>query len=140
MLSEIYKKCMRIGYWLNLKWGDDEDVSNWSASTEWATVVKAIYYLSITFDYSVELIMDNVMDMALDSETIFRGNPEDHGWDDYCRGFLAGQIFGMPTTENIKLAEKAEELWNADDGTRYGYYQEVLEEIREDNWTGVRLV
>ena len=53
---------------------------------------------------------------------------EDHMWDDYCRGFLAGEIIGMPTDENLKMVRKAEKLWKDD---CYGYYQDVLDEVCE---------
>ena len=34
----------------------------------------------------------------------------------------------MPTEKNMELVNKAEKLWK---DTKYGYYQEVLEEVKE---------
>ena len=54
-------------------------------------------------------------------------------WDEYCKGFLAGQILRLPTEENMKLLDKAEKLW--EDTEKYGYYQEALDDAvnKEDN-------
>lgn len=49
-------------------------------------------------------------------------------WDEYCKGFLAGQILGLPTEKNMMLVDRAEELWK--DVDKYGYYQDALEDAK----------
>lgn len=127
MLNDVYKGCMLIGNRFNQTYSMDK----WNASEECATVAKLVYELMNTLNISMEFALSWVMDFI--REDGFH-NIEDHMWDDYCRGFLAGEILGMPTEKNLELAEKAEAKWEADDGKdgrqKYGYYQEVLEEVK----------
>lgn len=130
MLSDIYKGCMLIGNRFNW-WYATEDTDDWGASEECTTVAKLTYEIMDVLNISMETALDWVMGQIYDNG--FRVI-EDHMWDDYCRGFLAGEILGMPTEKNLGLAEKAEEKWVADDGKdgrhKYGYYQEALEEVK----------
>lgn len=133
MLNDIYKSCMLIGNRFNQRYATEE-TDDWSASEECATVAKVTYEIMKVLNISMETALDFVMGKVIDDG--FR-KVEDHMWDDYCRGFLAGQILGMPTEKNLGLAEKAEEKWEADDGKdgrhKYGYYQEVLEEVKGES-------
>lgn len=58
-----------------------------------------------------------------------------HGeYDEFARGFLAGQIFGKPAYKTAYVVEKAERIWTEDSkkqNPEYGYYQEVLNEVKE---------
>jgi len=132
MLSDIYKCCMLIGNRFNQRYATDE-TDDWSASEECSTVAKITYEIMNTLNISMEAALDWVMGKVIDDG--FR-KVEDHMWNDYCRGFLAGEILGMPTEKNLELVKKAEVKWKADDGKdgrqKYGYYQEVLEEVKGD--------
>ena len=128
MLSDIYKGCMLIGNRFNQRY-NTEKTYDWNGSEECSTVAKITYEIMSALNVSMEVALDWVMYQVFDYG--FR-NIGDHMWDDYCRGFLAGQILGMPTEMNLELAKKAEVKWEADDGSKYGYYQEVLEEVKND--------
>ncbi len=61
--------------------------------------------------------------------------PYHSGYDVFARGFLAGQILGAPSFESLELAKKAEKMWDEDSNRtnpKYGYYQEILNEIVDD--------
>lgn len=126
MLNDVYKGCMLIGNRFNQRYATEE-TDDWSASEECATVAKVTYEIMKVLNISMEAALDYVMGKVIDDG--FR-KVEDHMWDNYCRGFLAGEILGMPTEKNLELAEKAEERWIADKADKYGYYQEVLEEVK----------
>lgn len=126
MLNDVYKGCMLIGNRFNQRYVlEDED--EWSASEECATVAKVTYEIMKVLNISMEAALDWVMCQIFDHG--FKAI-EDHMWDNYCRGFLAGEILGMPTEKNLELAEKAEERWITDKADRYGYYQDVLNEVK----------
>ena len=126
-MTEIFKQSMEIGYYFNKVLSDDFITQEWSASEECSTFTKiVIEYAEANklnihdafYTYFHELIY------KIENEIV---PTEDHMWDDYCKGFLAGEILGMPTKENLKKVQKAEYLWR--DVDTYGYYQEVLEEV-----------
>lgn len=52
-------------------------------------------------------------------------------YDEWARGFIAGEIFGEYTNESLEKAKKAEEIW-LNDETK-GYYQEVCNEIKRSS-------
>lgn len=126
MLNDVYKGCMLIGNRFNKTYSMDD----WSASEECATVAKLVYELINTLNISMRYALSWVMYCI--KEDGFH-NIEDHMWDDYCRGFLAGEILGMPTEKNLELAEKAEIRW-IKDNNKYGYYQEVLNEVKKEEF------
>ncbi len=123
MEKEIFKACMLIGNRFAKKYNNDV-TDEWSASTECATVTQLTYELMSTINISMERALDIIMENII--ENGFR-HVEDHGWDLYVRGFLAGETLGMPTENNMEKAYMADKLWNNDDKGEYGYYQEVLE-------------
>lgn len=133
MVSEIYKGCMTIGHRFKEKYGEVGAIWDWNGSEECSTVAKNAYELATTLFISFEDALDYVMDIVLSSG--FR-TVDDHAWDDYCRGFLAGEIIGLPTEENLKIAEKADDLWWIND---WGYYSDAINEailrseVRKDN-------
>lgn len=124
-MNKTYKQSMEVGYYFSREIYNNDSVEDWYGSEECATFTKAIV------DYAEENECD--IDFAfyeLASETVNRINDntipvEEHAWDDYCKGFLAGEILGYPTADNLDKAKKAEKLWN-DEDSNYRYYQEVL--------------
>ena len=127
MLTERYKNSMRIGNRFRCRY-EVEKTSEWNGTEECATLTELTCRLMETHNISADTALDMVMDKVIENNYRL-GRVTDHGWDDYTRGFLAGQILGWPTEENIKKAEAAETLWDNDDGGEYGYYQEVLDEV-----------
>lgn len=127
MISEIYKKCMLVGNRWEQKYGNNEDFDEWCGTEECATLAELVYHICETLNVGMEKVLADVMNIIIQNGFY---NVIDHGYDDYARGFLAGQILGLPTSDNIDKAEKAEWLWNHDDGDTYGYYQEVLNEVK----------
>ena len=128
-MNEIFKKSMEVGYYFNENLSNDVTTQEWSASEECSTFTK------IVVDYAKENKC-NILDAFYDvmHEMIYKIDKEiipteDHMWDDYCKGFLAGEILGLPTKDNLKKVRKAEKLWK---DSCYGYYQEVLEEVAEE--------
>ena len=124
-----FKACMIIGNRFDEAWSTEE-TDNWSASEECATVAKLAYKLHKTFYISPEEALDIVMDVATKTQFDFR-KKEDHMWDDYAKGFIAGQRIGLPTKENLELVKEADALWDNDIEGEYGYYQEVCEEVKK---------
>ena len=122
----IYERSMEIGYLFNLNgYNDSDDTGDWSCSEECATLADlVIFMVDTTGVKTVDALATNVGVIIGNKVNIV-----DHSWDDYCRGFLAGQIIGEPTEENIKKAKEADNLWFNDDEGKYGYYHEVLEEV-----------
>ena len=125
MLSETYKKCMHIGNWFN-KHSNEEMDEEWYASEHCATFAKAVCDVVEIINSGIETTAQYIYDRLVKGG--FR-RVDDHMWDDYCKGFLAGQIIGIPTEENIRKAEIAEQMWEEDKEGKYGYYQEVLNEL-----------
>ena len=126
MISQRYQICMGIGDLFEKIYGDIEAVKNWSASEECATVAQIVYELLKHLDIPCAVALGLVMMYA--TKGVY--NVDDHMWDDYCKGFLAGQILGEPNPENLQKAFRAEEMWKYDVGEKYGYYQEVLNEVK----------
>lgn len=126
-MNKIFKQSMEVGYYFDAELYDDERTEDWCGSEECATFAKIIV------DYAEENGCDiNFAFYEIMNETVDKINNEiiytdDHAWDYYCKGFLAGEILGFPTEENLAKVKKAEKLWEDPD---YGYYQEVLEEVR----------
>lgn len=127
-MNKTFKQSMEVGYYFNKSLSNDVTTQEWSASEECSTFTKSV------IDYAEEnklSIPDAFYDVMY--EMIYKIEKEiipaeEHAWDDYCKGFLAGEILGMPTKENLKKVQKAEKLWR--DVDTYGYYQEVLEEVK----------
>ena len=124
-MKKIFINSMTIGAMFEEKYYNDERTEDWCGSEECSTMTKKTIDYAKENNVSLECALDIVMNKLLenDFDTI-----EDHMWDDYCRGFLAGEIIGMPTDENLKMVRKAEKLWKDD---CYGYYQDVLDEVCE---------
>lgn len=122
----IFERSMEIGHLFNVNgYNNSEDTEDWTCSEECATLANLVILM-------VDTIGVKTVDALAINVGIIIGNKVnivDHSWDDYCRGFLAGQIIGEPTEENIKKAKETDNLWFNDDEGKYGYYHEVLEEV-----------
>lgn len=127
-MNKTFKQSMEVGYYFNKFLSNDVTTQDWSASEECSTFTKCV------IDYAEEnkLKIYDVFHYIL-HEMIYKIEKEiipteEHAWDNYCKGFLAGEILGMPTKENLLKVRKAEMLWR--DVDTYGYYHEVLEEVK----------
>ena len=124
---ELYKKAMEIGYLSWNKYKNDERVWEWNAMVECSEFCERIIKSSNDTGKSINDVFFNTSEQNIEAINNETTEIVDHGWDEYCKGFLAGEILGMPTENNMKLVDKAEKLW---EDTTYGYYQEVLEEVK----------
>lgn len=122
MIGEIYRRSMEIGN--RFSEYETEETYNWSGSEECATLADLVIYMGDICGIKISEAIPAIMDLILGGYIKI----QDHMWDDYCKGFLAGRILGEPNETNIQKAIKADELWNHDDGSKYGYYQEALNE------------
>ena len=123
-----FKSSMKIGFWFTRDYWETEieEVRDWAASEECATLTKLIYkthkILGIELSDAYKKIMNIVKENGYKLDLV-----EDHMWDNYAKGFIAGEKFGLPTKENMELVKKANILWDSDE--EYGYYQEVCDII-----------
>lgn len=127
MKMDLYKKAMEVGCLFNKKYSDDCRTEDWNASEEASYFCEKIIKKAEKHKCSVRKSFEKYGDKLIgkiEIKTIF----ENHMWDEYCKGFLAGQILGYPTEGNMILVDRAERLW--EDTDEYGYYQEVLEDVR----------
>ena len=103
--------------------------------TKCADFAKYIYDNSISSDSilgeNLQVIIANGMQAVLKGMEIPMRNDAGN-YDDFARGFLAGEILGVPNDKNVALAMRANRIWDDDlDEGWYGYYQDVLNEIKE---------
>lgn len=129
-MQDIREISMIVGHHFNSICEKYFGLDDWSASEECATVASLVVHMVKVLNISPENATDYVVKYVAENE--FR-EVEDHAWDEYARGFIAGQILGIPTKENLKLLEEAEELWDYDGNNecKYGYFQEVCEEVKK---------
>lgn len=126
-MNKIFKQSMKVGYYFYNELCNDKRTDEWCGSEECATFTRIVVDYANENGCDINAAFYEIMDETvnkINNETI---STEEHMWDDYCKGFLAGEILGMPTIENLRKVRDAEELW--EDNTTYGYYQEVLNEI-----------
>lgn len=123
-MNDIFIQSMIVGAIFENKYSSYENVYDWTGSEECSTAAVMVIEYAKEMTVSLECAMDVVMDnLLLNGFSII----EDHMWDDYHRGFLAGQIIGFPTEENLNKVKMAEVLWKNEE--IYGYYHEVLNEV-----------
>lgn len=127
---DLYKKAMEIGYLFNKKYSDDCMTEDWNTSEEASYFCKKIIKKAEKHKCSVGESFEKYGEKIIKKIERKKGKLRSHMWDEYCKGFLAGQILGYPTEENMILVDRAERLW--EDTDKYGYYQEVL----VDAWRG----
>lgn len=125
-LSDTYKTCMYIGNAFKRNIPDSKS-PDWNGTEECATLAEVVCFINNT--YGTPITDGTIVIAGLMSKGYI--TVKDHGYDVYARGFLAGEILGFPNDENIQKAEKAEKLWLAN-LKDFGYYQEVLEKVREN--------
>ena len=135
-MNKIFKQSMEVGYYFSRYFLDDVTTQDWSASEECSTFTKCVVDYGKENKCDIKTTFDKISNEIVDKiekETI---RTEDHMWDDYCKGFLAGEIIGLPTKENMKKIKRAENLWNNDIDKygehKYGYYHEVLEIVADE--------
>ena len=56
-------------------------------------------------------------------------NIEISQYNDYARGYIAGERIGVPTNKNKKIVYEIENIWSKDNGEKWGYYQELVNEV-----------
>ena len=123
---KLFKKAMEVGYYFKEDLYDDDRTEDWCGSEECATFTKIVVDYAEENGWDIDIAFCKIMDETVDkinNETI---PTEEYMWDELCKGFLAGEILGMPTKENLNKVKKAEKLW---EDPKYGYYQEVLEKV-----------
>ena len=123
---KLYKKSMEIGVLFDSKYKNDER-TDWNASEGCAEFCRCIIEEAAATEYPIRDVFLRSAEYYIGVINSCGEDIKAHDWDEYCKGFLAGEILGMPTKENMKLVTEAEKLW---EDTKYGYYQEVLEEVR----------
>ena len=123
-MNKTFINSMTIGAMFQNKYFNDKRTEDWCGSEECSTMTKRTIEYAKENNISLECALDVIMNELFENDF---DAIENHMWDDYCRGFLAGEILGIPTEENIKKVQKAEKLW--EEYSRYGYYQEVLNEV-----------
>ena len=133
MDMDLYKKAMEVGYLFNKKYQNDYRTEDWTASEGCSYFCKKLIQKAEKYGYSMEETFEKYAEKVIKKAAKKEGHFKNHMWDEYCKGFLAGQILGLPTEENMKLLDKAEKLW--EDTEKYGYYQEALDDAvnKEDN-------
>ncbi len=132
MNRDLFLKAMEVGYYFDqeINSHNDDRTENWTGTEDCATFAKAILDYAeeegCDISFAFYEIVDETITGICDGTFIVK----DHGYDDYCRGFLAGEILGYPNKETMELVAEAEKRWNSH--SNYGYYQEVLNEIRNE--------
>ena len=120
-LSKVYLNASDVGSFINeynricCIFNTCDSTDDWSASEECATLAEAV----INKHKEPMKVLNKIR----------KGKYPicDHGWDDYTRGFIAGQC-----CLTIEEMQKAEQIWEDDRHGAYGYYQEVCDEILEN--------
>lgn len=129
MDKKLFKKSMEIGALFDSKYKNDER-TDWIASEECAEFCRYIIEEAVATNQPVKDIFCQSGEHFIEIINNNGSGIKSHGWDEYCKGFLAGEILGMPTKENMKLVTEAEKLW---EDPKYRYYQEVLEEVKKNS-------
>lgn len=120
-ITKEFKQAMTIG---NIFWNEYNNhmTEEWRGSEECSEMCRRVIEYMKEHKVDEYDAIDAVLIQMLNGDII----GEEHMWDDICKGFLAGEILGKPTDDNLKKVREAEELWK---DTDYGYYQEVLNEV-----------
>lgn len=123
-INKIRENSIAVGIYFR-EYLIDERTENWSASEECSTFTKSILDYVDEYDFGIGFVLrtfSNIIVNNINNKTI---PVIDHAWDDYCKGFIAGEILGSLTEQSIKQILEADELWENDFGD-YGYYQDAL--------------
>lgn len=128
MNMDLLKKAMVVGHLFWKKYQYDEKTYEWNASEECSLFCETIIKKAEINKCSIEGIFNEYAEELIDQINNIKTEVSCHMWDEYCKGFLAGEILGYPNEENMELVKEAEKLWENTDV--YGYYQEVLNDVR----------
>ena len=128
MDMKLFEKAMEVGCLFWEKYQDDQRTHEWNASEECCLFCRTIIEKANENGLSINNILDEYAEELIGKINDIETALLCHMWDELCKGFLAGEILGMPTKENLKKVQRAEKLW--EDVDTYGYYQEVLEEVK----------
>lgn len=127
-MNSTFKQAMEVGYLFWNRYGKDERTYEWKCSEECCMFCETILERAKENKISIENAFNEYAEELIDKIEKIETELPCHMWDDLCKGFLAGEILGEPTEENLKKVKKAEKLW--EDVDTYGYYQEVLNEVK----------
>lgn len=128
MNTKLLPNLMEIGHLFDMEFNEknDDRVKEWTGTEECATFARAIMDYADEHKCNIATafyeIAEEVVSGICDGAFVIK----DNGYDEYCRGFLAGEIIGFPTEENLRLAQEAEDQRK---NGLYGYYQDVLNEV-----------
>lgn len=125
-MTRLFKDSMIVGYLFVENYYDDYRTDEWKGSEECSLFAAKILGMAKIEHISIEEAFEKYANKFIDEINEIETAIECHMWDDICKGFLAGEIIGLPTEENLKKVKRAEKLWDDPD---YGYYQEVLNEV-----------
>lgn len=131
MLSNKYKDSMKIGYIIEKIENTHEEyreiTDKWYASEHLSELCEIITQDEKKKQKIINPNSEDALITVMKTIKEIKDKPcKDHGWDDYNRGVIAGQIFGDLTIKNIQKVLVAEELWY---DLRFGYYQEVCQYV-----------
>jgi len=131
-MTTIFRQAMELGYYFYKAINENEDirVEDWTGPEDCATFAKVMIDYAEENDLDISFAFQDIADDIIDNLCDTTIPVIDHGYDDYCRGFLAGEIIGYPTEENLALIKEAELRWKAGDS---GYYQDILNDIYSEN-------
>lgn len=128
-LSNNFMLAMEIGAMPGILDDIDEN-ANWNGSEECREFAKMVVY-HVKKGMSMEEAVCNVKaDICFHYDDFVTKAEKKSDYDDFARGFLAGEIFGKPNDKNIGFIKDAEKRWAEDMSA--GYYQEVLNDAFKD--------
>ena len=129
MITDTYKKAMKIGHILIRIINKDEDIipDEWSDCTELAHIIDYV-----KCDVTEEAIRDAIEAIKDEQESPKHKVFTDLGWRDEVRGLVAGYYFGEPDPYTLLLAGKVEAEWDSDIHGNYGYYHDVCKKIMDE--------
>lgn len=127
MDMKLFKRAMEVGNLFWKRYGHDARTHEWNASEDCCLFCKTIIEKAKENKCSIENAFNEYAEELIDEINNIVTELPCHMWDELCKGFLAGEILGEPTTDNLQKVKKAEKLW--EDVDTYGYYQEVLNEV-----------
>lgn len=132
MNGSVFTKAMEVGYYFNMEINNrnDDRIENWTGTEECATFARAVLDFIEEEGGDVSFAFYEIVDETITGICDGTFIVKDHGYDDYCRGFLAGEILGYPYPETLELVAEAEKRWKSI--SRNGCYQDVLNGVREE--------
>lgn len=127
MDMKLFKRAMEVGHLFWKRYERDERTYEWNASEDCCLFCKTIIEKAEENKCSIDVTFNEYAEALIDEINNIETELPCHMWDELCKGFIAGEILGEPTAENLNKVKKAEKLW--EDVDTYGYYQEVINEV-----------